>query len=272
MTRKQPIRRMHRPKSSHVINNQATPQTNPYQTNQETNKEPSYTLRKSATKKVIVNPYEYKNDAMKYDQKPKDTSYRDNVYKATKRVNRKPTDAPRNIRYPDLHSDPSAKLPSIVVNSKRPQKVNSNSQKETYPRTISERNSTPPRLSKISTRQVTDSQEEASHHLPAGRGSLEAAVAAGAAGYNAQSYNEPQRLSFQIHGQEGPHSYRFGHDTGVGYNRQFRYEERDNAGVVNGRYGYYDQAGKLQIVNYSADPHGGFHAEGEHVPKPEYRR
>ena len=40
----------------------------------------------------------------------------------------------------------------------------------------------------------------------------------------------------------------------------------------NCRYGYYDQAGKLQIVNYSADPHGGFHAEGEHVPKPEYRR
>ena len=24
------------------------------------------------------------------------------------------------------------------------------------------------------------------------------------------------------------------------------------------RYGYYDQAGKLQIVNYHADPHKGF--------------
>ena len=63
---------------------------------------------------------------------------------------------------------------------------------------------------------------------------------------------------------------RFGYDTGVGYNRQFRYEERDNAGVLHGRYGYYDQAGKLQIVNYSADPQTGFHAEGEHVPKPQY--
>ena len=28
---------------------------------------------------------------------------------------------------------------------------------------------------------------------------------------------------------------RFGHDTGLGYNRQFRYEERDDYGVVRGR-------------------------------------
>ena len=96
-------------------------------------------------------------------------------------------------------------------------------------------------------------------------------------------------MSFQIHGQGGPHSYRFGYDTGVGYNRQFRYEERDAAGVLHGRYGYYDQEGKLQIVNYTADPQTGFHAEGwlgsqlavdfdnllcffsgEHVPKPQY--
>ena len=47
------------------------------------------------------------------------------------------------------------------------------------------------------------------------------------------------------------------------HNRQFRYEERDEAGVVHGRYGYYDQYGKLNIVNYTADPHHGFHAEGE---------
>ena len=31
-----------------------------------------------------------------------------------------------------------------------------------------------------------------------------------------ESYEEPQRLSFQIHGQEGPNSYRFGYDTGIG--------------------------------------------------------
>ena len=54
------------------------------------------------------------------------------------------------------------------------------------------------------------------------------------------------------------------------HNRQFRYEERDNNGVVHGRYGYYDQYGKLNIVNYTADPYKGFHAEGEHVPKPQY--
>jgi hypothetical protein len=109
-----------------------------------------------------------------------------------------------------------------------------------------------------------------SAYVPVEQKSIEAAVAAGAAAYPGEGYSDPQRLSFQIHGQEGPNSYRFGYDTGVGYNRQFRYEERDNYGVLHGRYGYYDQAGKLQVVNYTADPEAGFHAEGEHVPKPQY--
>jgi len=115
-----------------------------------------------------------------------------------------------------------------------------------------------------------DSEISESVAAPSQQRDLEAAVAAGAASFGGGEYKEPQRLSFQIHGQGGPNAYRFGYDTGVGYNRQFRYEERDNAGVLHGRYGYYDQAGKLQIVNYSADPHTGFHAEGEHVPKPQY--
>jgi len=107
-------------------------------------------------------------------------------------------------------------------------------------------------------------------YAPPEQKSIEAAVAAGAANYNGETYEDPKRLQFQIHGQEGPHSYRFGYDTGIGYNRQFRYEERDQYGVLHGRYGYYDQEGKLQIVNYTADPETGFHAEGEHVPKPVY--
>jgi len=105
---------------------------------------------------------------------------------------------------------------------------------------------------------------------PAEQRDIESAVQAGAAAYAGESYNNPQRLSFQIHGQDGPHSYRYGYDTGVGYNRQFKYEERDNYGVLHGRYGFYDQEGKLQVVNYSADPKGGFHAEGDHVPKRGY--
>jgi len=88
--------------------------------------------------------------------------------------------------------------------------------------------------------------------------------------YSQEGYAQPQKVAFQIHGQEGPHSYRFGYDTGTGYNRQFRYEARDANGVLHGRYGYYDQEGKLQIVNYTADPVKGFHAEGDHVPKPQY--
>ena len=31
------------------------------------------------------------------------------------------------------------------------------------------------------------------------------------------------------------------------YNRQFRYEERDGAGYVKGRYGFFDKYGKLQV-------------------------
>ena len=74
-------------------------------------------------------------------------------------------------------------------------------------------------------------------------------------------------------------------------NRQFRYEERDGQGHVVGRYGFYDKYGKLQaclsfklsiikkkplkimtlvllkVVNYSADPLTGFHAEGAGVPQ-----
>ena len=50
------------------------------------------------------------------------------------------------------------------------------------------------------------------HH----QGGLEAAVQAGARHYSPEQYQDPQRLSFQIHGQQGPHSYRFGHDTGLG--------------------------------------------------------
>ena len=59
---------------------------------------------------------------------------------------------------------------------------------------------------------------ESYHHgvAPDHQGGLEAAVVAGANHYRAEHYDQPQRLAFQIHGQEGPKSYRFGHDTGVG--------------------------------------------------------
>ncbi|KAJ0179963.1 hypothetical protein K1T71_004554 [Dendrolimus kikuchii] len=69
------------------------------------------------------------------------------------------------------------------------------------------------------------------------------------------------RTEFRMHGMKGPHSYQFGYDTGKGKNRQFRYEERDNDGQVKGHYGYMDKYGKLRIVNYSAHPEFGFHAE-----------
>ena len=51
------------------------------------------------------------------------------------------------------------------------------------------------------------------------------------------------------------------------YNRQFRYEERNGAGHLKGRYGFFDKYGELKVVNYSADPYAGFHAEGAGVPE-----
>jgi hypothetical protein len=101
-----------------------------------------------------------------------------------------------------------------------------------------------------------------------GHGDLQASVLAGAQSYNPDGvYQSEDRIQFQIHGQDGPHSYRYGYDTGNGYNRQFRYEERSNEGYVKGRYGFFDQQGKLNVVNYTADPEKGFHAEGDSVPK-----
>ncbi|XP_004926459.1 uncharacterized protein LOC101741297 [Bombyx mori] len=79
---------------------------------------------------------------------------------------------------------------------------------------------------------------------------------------NSKSSPAPdERTEFRMHGMKGPHSYQFGYDTGKGKNRQFRYEERDNDGLIKGHYGYMDKRGKLRVVNYSAHPELGFHAE-----------
>ncbi|XP_050541873.1 uncharacterized protein LOC126905829 isoform X2 [Daktulosphaira vitifoliae] len=70
-----------------------------------------------------------------------------------------------------------------------------------------------------------------------------------------------ERVEFQMHGIEGPDSYKFGFDTGNGINRQFRYEERDANGHVRGHYGYRDGDGKLQIYNYTSHPEFGFQSQ-----------
>ncbi|RZB62203.1 uncharacterized protein BDFB_002595, partial [Asbolus verrucosus] len=71
-----------------------------------------------------------------------------------------------------------------------------------------------------------------------------------------------ERHEFHMAGHDGPHSYKWGFDTGKGHNRQFRYEERDKEGIVKGHFGFYDKRGKLQMVNYDAHPHEGYHADG----------
>jgi len=96
---------------------------------------------------------------------------------------------------------------------------------------------------------------------------FEKGVQSQADSYSTDKGVENGRLQFAIHGQQGPNTYRFGYDTGKGPNRTFRFEERDQYGVVHGRYGYYDQTGKFRIVNYSAHPEHGFKAEGDFGPK-----
>ena len=67
-------------------------------------------------------------------------------------------------------------------------------------------------------RRVDSVGGESLHHtgLAQHHGGLQAAVEAGARHYQPENYQDPKRLAFQIHGQEGPSSYRFGHDTGIG--------------------------------------------------------
>ena len=92
--------------------------------------------------------------------------------------------------------------------------------------------------SRADTRQTADKRQDSalgeSVARPHHQTDLEASVHAAAAGYTGvgagagprltlitplmlqESYADAKRLAFQIHGQGGPHSYRFGYDTGVG--------------------------------------------------------
>ncbi|KAG4076988.1 hypothetical protein HA402_015975 [Bradysia odoriphaga] len=70
-----------------------------------------------------------------------------------------------------------------------------------------------------------------------------------------------ERVNFQMHGFNGPNSYKFGYDTGKGENRQFRVEQRDKDGNVEGQYGFYDKRGKFNIIKYTSKLNEGFKAE-----------
>ncbi len=48
--------------------------------------------------------------------------------------------------------------------------------------------------------------------------------------------------------------------------RVFRIEEKDAAGVIHGRYGFYDPSGIFRIVNYSAHPEHGFKSDSNIGP------
>ena len=80
------------------------------------------------------------------------------------------------------------------------------------------------RSGKLKVRSISDSAEESSHHRQyISRShnqlhghSLDNFYKDGGKHFGPVEYEQSQKMQFQIHGQEGPESYRFGHDTGSG--------------------------------------------------------
>ncbi|XP_035210803.1 uncharacterized protein LOC118185108 [Stegodyphus dumicola] len=73
-----------------------------------------------------------------------------------------------------------------------------------------------------------------------------------------KGYGKATREQFHEQGTSGPHSYKFGYNTGDENNPMARYEERGPDGIVRGSYSYVDALGKKQVVNYESHPKHGF--------------
>ena len=69
----------------------------------------------------------------------------------------------------------------------------------------------------------------------------------------------------QYHSQTPRGSYNYGYDTGLYGSHQFHQENKDNHGVVRGRYGYTDPDGKLRLTYYTAGP-GGYNVIKDTTP------
>jgi len=61
-------------------------------------------------------------------------------------------------------------------------------------------------------------------------------------------------------------SYTYGYESGDG---TYKIETRYATGEVKGKYGYYDDAGRLREVEYGASPKGGFEPSGEGLVSPQ---
>ena len=78
----------------------------------------------------------------------------------------------------------------------------------------------PARQIKLTARSINDNLKDESknpyYHQTLHHDHLQEEIAREATRFTASNYVEPKKVQFQIHGQGGPNSYRFGHDTGIG--------------------------------------------------------
>ncbi|XP_076365413.1 uncharacterized protein LOC143254322 isoform X1 [Tachypleus tridentatus] len=77
----------------------------------------------------------------------------------------------------------------------------------------------------------------------------------------------------QYESKTNQNTYNFGYDTGLLGAHSFRYEHKDDNGIVRGRYGYTGPDGKLRVVEYEAGPGGyritgGYNPDEDLAPKP----
>ncbi|XP_074596489.1 uncharacterized protein LOC141851640 [Brevipalpus obovatus] len=66
------------------------------------------------------------------------------------------------------------------------------------------------------------------------------------------------RVQYHEQGYNGIDSYRYGFEVSDHFNPQTRHEERDENGMVKGRYSYVEPSGRIREIHYASDPGQGF--------------
>ena len=208
--KRQPINRMHRPSKLNDRQHQKVARDKPNQLKQAINQKTIYNHPKTDQRRVIpvidknsshpttptINkdkPYRSSQEKsyLQPNKIKKKVSSKHDEFSFTEKSN-KPTSNPKIFSlYPDTTSQASSHHQKVVPHIYRAKSPFNKKPKQSSLKTTPEKSPPLTRLSKLSTRNVQDSQEGESYNPgyslagPLGQGSLEAAVAAGAARYTA---------------------------------------------------------------------------------------